>query len=116
MSTATSAERFGERLAEVQAAVASAGISAMLIGVGPELEWLTGYAAHGNERLNLLAIGPSGPVAFITPRLELGAARQALGLASGGVRLLTWEETEDPFALVPGLLALVGIAVWWRQR
>jgi Xaa-Pro aminopeptidase len=105
MSAAISAERFGERLSEVQSAVASADISALLIGVGPELEWLTGYAAHGIERLNLLVIGPSGAVAFITPRLELGAARQAPGLASGAVRLLTWEETDDPFTLVPPLVA-----------
>ena len=26
----------------------------MLVGVGPELEWLVGYGAHGLERLNLL--------------------------------------------------------------
>jgi len=105
VSSAIGAERFSERLAQVQRAVADGGVGAILVGVGPELEWLTGYAAHGNERLNLLVVGPAGAISFISPRLELGAARRAPGLGSGDVRLLTWEETEDPFALLPALVA-----------
>ena len=75
------------------------------MGVGPELEWLAGYAAIGHERLNLLVVPSSGPLAFIGPRLEAAAARQAPGLAGDSVRLVTWEETDDPYVLVPTLLA-----------
>lgn len=100
MSTTISASRFAERLGLAQEALAREGSAAMLIGVGPELEWLLGYAAVGHERLNLLVIGPSGPATFIAPRLELGAAEQAPGLAAGAVRVRTWAETEDPYRLV----------------
>lgn len=105
MSSTISAARYGERLARVQAAVAAEGVTAVLVGVGPELEWLTGYAAYGIERLNLLVIPASGPVSYVSPRLELPAAKAALGLGSGAVELLAWDETDDPFALLPALLA-----------
>ena len=87
-----------------QESVARTGARALLVGVGPELEWLAGYAAIGHERLNLLVVPRSGPLAFIGPRLEAAAARQAPGLAGDAVRLVTWEETDDPFVLVPTLL------------
>jgi Xaa-Pro aminopeptidase len=105
MSGTISAARYGERLAKVQAAVAAEGITAVLVGVGPELEWLTGYAAHGIERLNLLVIPASGPISYVSPRLELLGAKAAPGLGSGAVELLAWDETDDPFALLPALLA-----------
>ena len=104
MTDPISAARYGERTLRAKAAVAQAGASALLVGVGPELEWLTGYAAHGGERLNLLVIPADGDVAYVSPRLEAPAALAAPGLAEGRVRLETWEETDDPYLLVPGLL------------
>lgn len=97
-------ERFADRLAHAQAALKGGMAEALLVGVGPELEWLLGYPAHGHERLNLLVLPASGPMRFISPRLEAAAAGQSPGLASGRVELLTWEEGEDPYALVPGSL------------
>jgi Xaa-Pro aminopeptidase len=104
MSTTIGASRFAERLGRTQEALAREGVTALLVGVGPDLEWLVGYAAVGHERLNLLVIGPSGPATFIGPRLELAAAEQAPGLGSGAVRLQTWAETEDPYRLLVPLL------------
>jgi Xaa-Pro aminopeptidase len=104
MSTSISAERYSERLRAIQAAVAASGAAAMLVGVGPELEWLTGYAAHGNERLNLLVVPATAPVSFISPRLEASAALQAPGLGAASVALVTWEETDDPNLLMPPLV------------
>jgi Xaa-Pro aminopeptidase len=104
VSTTIGAQRFAERLAATGHAVAEHGLTAMLVGVGPELEWLTGYAAVGHERLNLLVIPSRGEPVFLGPRLELEAARQAPGLAGGGVRLETWSETEDPYPRVPALI------------
>jgi Xaa-Pro aminopeptidase len=104
VSSSISAQRFAERLAATGRAVADQGVVAMLVGVGPELEWLTGYAAVGHERLNLLVIPARGEAVFLGPRLELEAARQAPGLAGGDVRVETWSETEDPYPRVPGLM------------
>ncbi len=102
--SAIAAGRYLERLAQAQAAVAAAGDGAMLVGVGPELEWLTGYVGHGIERLNLLLIPAEAGIAFIGPRLELAAAEQAPGLGSGAVTFVSWDETDDPYQLVPPLL------------
>ena len=104
MSAGISPARYRERLQQAQAAVEQAGIAAMLLGVGPELEWLVGYTAVGHERLNLLIIGPGGVPTFLGPRLELAAAQHAPGLGGGTVRLETWEEQEDPYQRVPALL------------
>ncbi|HZW01919.1 MAG TPA: Xaa-Pro peptidase family protein [Candidatus Deferrimicrobium sp.] len=104
MSATIGPARFAERLARAQAAVAHSGSAAMLVGVGPELEWLVGYPAVGHERLNLLVVPPAGPLTFVGPRLEAAAAEQAPGLAAGSVRLMTWEESDDPYLLVPPLL------------
>jgi Xaa-Pro aminopeptidase len=104
MSDAISGDRFSERIALAQEALRREGLAGLLVGVGPELEWLVGYSAVGHERLSLLVVPVSGPVVFLGPRLELAAAGQAPGLGDGGVRLETWEETEDPFPRVPPLL------------
>jgi Xaa-Pro aminopeptidase len=101
VAAAIGAQRYRERRGAAQAGVAESGGAAMLVGVGPDLEWLTGYAAHGNERLNLLVIPAHGPITYISPRLELAAARQAPGLADGTVTIVAWDETDDPYALVP---------------
>lgn len=104
MSDGISAARYATRLLRARAAVAEAPASALLVGVGPELEWLTGYAAHGGERLNLLVIPADGDIAFVSPRLEAPAARATPGFADGAIRVETWEDGEDPFLQVPPLL------------
>lgn len=70
-----STERYQERLTAARDSVSASGDAAMLVGVGPELEWLTGYAAHGLERLNLLIIPAHGEISLVCPRLESSAAR-----------------------------------------
>ena len=45
------ARGYAARIAAAQAAARAAGVRALLIGVGPELEWLTGYEAKPLERL-----------------------------------------------------------------
>ncbi len=100
MITGITAARYEERLGRARAAVGHAGHGALLIGVGPELEWLIGYAAVALERLTMLVIPASGRPTLVVPRLEVGAASAAPGTAAGLVALATWGETDDPFALV----------------
>ena len=104
MREGISAARYAERQLRAKAAVAVAGATALLVGVGPELEWLSGYAAHGGERLNLLVVPAEGDIVYLSPRLEAPAARVAPGLAEERVRIEAWEETDDPYLLVPALL------------
>ena len=108
MSTGITAARYEERLGRAGAAVGETGHAALLIGVGPELEWLIGYGAVALERLTMLVIPASGRPTLVVPRLELSAAAAAPGAAAGLVELATWGETDDPIALVARTLGAAG--------
>lgn len=82
-----------ERLAEL---AGERGLAGVLVGVGPDLQYLTGYRAMPLERLTVLAVVAGGPVTLVVPRLERAAA--ASGLATD-VPIATWEETDDPYGL-----------------
>ena len=96
--------RYEQRIAQAQALLPAEDASALLIGAGSDLQWLTGYAAKELERLTMLVVPASGRPALIVPRLELGAAQACTAAASGLVDLAPWEETDDPFELVGGRL------------
>jgi Xaa-Pro aminopeptidase len=99
-----SSTRYADRIARAQAELPEQDASALLIGVGPELQWLTGYAAHALERLTMLVIPARGRSSLVVPRLERAAAQTSTAAQNELVDLVTWEETEDPFALVARLL------------
>jgi Xaa-Pro aminopeptidase len=91
------ASRHSDRLARTAAAVRDAGVRGLLIGVGPELEWLTGYDAKALERLTLLVVPAEGDPSIVVPRLEVAAAEAAPAIGDGAVRVLPWAETADPY-------------------
>jgi len=92
--------RYAERLRAAAQATADVGLDALLVGVGPDLRYLTGYQAMALERLTMLVVLP-GSSALVVPLLEGPAARAAVG---SRVRIVSWEETDDPHALVASLL------------
>ena len=103
-SQSITAASYGERLRGTQVAVEGAGVGALLIGVGPELQWLIGYAAMPLERLTMLVVPARGRATLLVPRLEMSAALAAAGVAAGLVELVTWLELEDPTSLVADLV------------
>jgi len=98
------ATRHRERLAAARDLVAERGLAALLVGVGADLRYLTGYDAMPLERLTMLVVPAAGPVSLVVPRLELTPARACPAAAAGLVEVLAWEETEDPVALVGRLV------------
>lgn len=98
------AARYGQRLAAAQQRLPGEDASALLIGVGPDLQWLTGYAAKDLERLTMLVVPASGRSTLVVPRLERAAAEAATAVGAGLVDVTTWEETEDPFQIVAARL------------
>jgi Xaa-Pro aminopeptidase len=88
-----------QRLGQVAAATASAGLDGLLLTPGPDLRYVTGYAAHPSERLTCLVVPADGDPFLVVPRLELRGA-QASPAGGLGVEIVTWEETDDPYALV----------------
>ena len=90
------AARFAERLERAAGATAAAGLDALLIGVGSDLRYLTGYAAMPLERLTMLVIPAADDPFIVVPRLEQGATEAGVHTP---VDIVTWDETEDPYAL-----------------
>lgn len=95
------------RLARAQAATRSAEMDALLISPGPDLRYLTGYDAIALERLTCLVLPAVGDPRVVVPRLESPAAA-ASPLGALGLEILTWDETDDPYAIVGGLLPTRG--------
>ncbi len=97
--------RFAARLGAAREALSRTGDLALLVGVGADLRWLTGYDAMNLERLTLLVLSTADAPALLVPRLEVPRAALAPAAAAGLVRVVPWEETADPVALVPALVA-----------
>lgn len=92
-------ERYGARLNSAARAATRVGTDALLIGVGADLEYLTGYAAHALERLTMLVLTASGKATLVVPRLEVTPARGCPGVRGGFVEVISWDETDDAYAL-----------------
>ena len=96
----TDAATFQARLDAAAGAAIRHECAALLVGVGPDLRYLTGYDAMPLERLTMLVVAAGGPVALVVPRLEAEACRAGLGTS---VPIVTWGETDDAHALVARL-------------
>ena len=95
-------QRYRERLEGAARATAEAGFDALLVGVGPDLRYLTGYEALPLERLTMLVIVPGDDaVRLVVPRLEEPAARAGCRTE---IPIATWEETDHPHALVASIV------------
>lgn len=89
------------RLSRAQRATADAGIDALLISPGADLRYLTGYDAIALERLTCLVLPARGEPTLVVPVLEAAAASAS---PARDLPMTTWQETDDPFAVVAGLL------------
>lgn len=94
------AHRYGERIERARAALSSHSAAALLLGVGADLRYLTGYQAILTERLTMLVLPSTGPAILVAPRLEAMAAATCAAASEGLVEVLAWDETQDAHALV----------------
>jgi Xaa-Pro aminopeptidase len=90
------AERYRDRLDRCAELAATGGFDAVFVGVGADLEYLTGYRALPLERLTMLVVVPGARPVLVAPRLERSAA--AAGIRTE-LDIRTWDETDDPYAL-----------------
>lgn len=98
--TSSPAAGLGVRLHRARADLRDRGIAALLIGIGADLRYLTGYTAHALERLTLLVLPAVGRAVLVVPRLESMAAAACPAAEAELVHVVAWEETDDPYALV----------------
>jgi Xaa-Pro aminopeptidase len=95
--------RYAERLGRAAQAARDHGVDALLIGVGPDMWYLTGYRAMPLERLTMLVVVPGREPVLIVPRLEAAVAADGVRTK---VETVTWDENDDASALVATLLDL----------
>lgn len=93
------------RLDRARAGLRGRAAAALLIGIGADLRYLTGYTAHALERLTMLVLPAAGPATLVVPRLEAMAAAAGPAATAGLVEIQPWDETDDPYALVADRLA-----------
>jgi Xaa-Pro aminopeptidase len=92
-----------DRLARAASAALARDVATLLISPGPDLRYLVGYDALPLERLTCLVIPVDGDPVIVVPGLEKAAA-VASPVGELGIELLTWGETDDPYALVASLV------------
>jgi Xaa-Pro aminopeptidase len=104
-----------DRLARVRAAMDEQGVDTLLLSVGHDLPYLTGYLAMPLERLTMLVVPRGGDATLLIPRLEAPRVDPQPGV----FELLPWDETDDPTAIVARLTQgsssiAVGDQMWAR--
>lgn len=104
-----------ERLERVRKAMADQGVDVLLVSVGRDLPYLSGYEAMPLERLTMLVVPRDGDATLVIPRLEAPRVVEQPGVFT----LHPWDETEDPTAIVAGLArrastASIGDQMWAR--
>jgi len=104
-----------ERADRVRARMAEVGVDVLLLSVGPDLPYLTGYTAMPLERLTMLVLPRDGDATLVVPGLEAPRVAERPDVFS----LRPWGETDDPIAIVADLVGpadrvAVGDRTWAR--
>lgn len=102
------------RQARARAAMSTAGVDALLLSVGADLPYLTGYEAMPLERLTMLVLDRGGASTLVVPELEAPRVPD-----HGACTVRPWSETTDPIGIVAELVAgatvlAVGDQTWSR--
>ena len=85
---------------QVRRRMADLGVDALLLSLGADLPWLTGYTAMPLERLTMLVLPADGAATLVVPRLEEPRVEPRPELFS----IRAWDETDDPVAAVAALV------------
>ena len=97
----------GRRLARAQALMAQNDIGAVLIEPGSSMIYFTGVRWGRSERPTLAILPREGQPLIVTPFFEEPSVRETLELDA---QVLTWNEDEDPLALIGSWLGKRGLA------
>jgi Xaa-Pro aminopeptidase len=104
-----------KRMDRVRGRMGELGVDVLLLSIGADLPWLTGYEALETERLTMLVLPRDGDATLVVPRLEAARVREE----SDAFSVAAWDETDDPLAVVVKLAgapstAAIGDHTWAR--
>ena len=114
-SSALPSSVYEERLSRVQQMMSLRNVDCVMLSVGHDLPYLTGYHAMPLERLTMLVVPREGTATLVIPRLEAPRVHPHPTVFS----MLPWNETDDPVALTANLASgartiAVGDQLWAR--
>ncbi len=105
---------FADRIVRARREMTERNVDTLLLSVGADLPYLTGYSAMPLERLTMLVLPRDGEARLVVPALEapLVAARDEFSI-------VPWGETEDPLDLVVSMIdgrgrTAIGDTTWSR--
>jgi Xaa-Pro aminopeptidase len=106
---------YAARIQRARARMDDVGVDVLLLSVGADLPYLTGYEAMPLERLTMLVLPKEGDATLVVPRLEAPRVAER----PDGFEVVPWDETDDPVALVARLtnrpaVAGIGDQTWAR--
>ena len=87
---------FAARMARARARLTEVGVDAVLLSVGPDLPYLTGYEAMPLERLTMLVLPVDDEATLVVPRLEAPRVVERPDVFA----VHSWDETDDPISIV----------------
>ncbi|MGD9793096.1 MAG: M24 family metallopeptidase [Acidimicrobiia bacterium] len=93
-----------QRVLRARAAMERHGVDVLLLSLGADLPYLTGYEAMPLERLTMLVVPRHGTATLVVPGLEAPRVVEHPSVFS----LRPWSETEDPVAIVASLVRSAG--------
>jgi Xaa-Pro aminopeptidase len=114
-ATADDTAMYLDRIARARATMASEGVDVLLLSVGSDLPYLSGYSAMPLERLTMLVVPRDGHATLVVPRLEAPRVTERPDVFA----IMPWNETDDPVAVVAALVgrpdvAAIGDTMWAR--
>ena len=106
---------FADRMDRVRDRMRRLDVQVLLLSVGPELPYLTGYEAMPLERLTMLVVPADEQATLVIPRLEAPRVVERPDVFD----MVAWDETTDPVELVGSLLGAaeriaIGDRTWAR--
>lgn len=85
------------RIARAQALMREKGIDALYLDVSSSMTYFTGLKFRRSERMHSAVLPAKGDIVYVSPAFEVEKLKTML---SFGDRIATWQEDEDPAAVV----------------
>ncbi len=99
------------RLDRARVLMRASRIDAIALAGGTSLDYFTGIRWGDSERLFTFVLPRNGKPLYVCPAFEENRVRERMTQAPGGreSRILTWQEDNDPYALVAQALREAGV-------